>query len=147
MDQPVTAAAGGSAPRPALSAAVLAAVAIGGPAGALARYGLGVALPHQPGGFPLTTVAINISGSLAIGVLMAFIATGTRHRLLRPLVGIGFLGGYTTFSTAMVDVRVLIDAGHPVTALVSVVASCAGALAAVFLGWRGTLAVVDRDRG
>ncbi len=125
---------------------MLGAVALGGALGALARYGLGVAWPHGAGGFPWATVVVNISGSLAIGVLMAFIATGTRHPLLRPLVGVGFLGGYTTFSTAMVDVRVLVDTGHPVTAVASVVVSCAGALTAVFLGWRGMLALFDRDR-
>lgn len=126
---------------------MLAAVALGGALGALARYGLGVAWPHHADGFPWATIVINISGSFAIGVLMAYIATGTRHPLLRPLVGVGFLGGYTTFSTAMVDVRVLVDAGHPVAALLSVVAGCAGALVAVFVGWRGMLALFDRDRG
>jgi CrcB protein len=108
------------------------AVAAGGVAGSLGRWAVGLALPHAPGTFPWATFLVNVSGALAMGLLVAFLVgrPGT-HRLARPFVGVGVLGGWTTFSALAVE-AVGLAGGHDVqTAL--------GYVAATFLV--GTLAV------
>jgi CrcB protein len=105
---------------------VLAAVASGGALGALARYGISVAWPHDPGTFPWSTWTINVTGCFLIGVLMAV----TSHRLLRPFLATGVLGGFTTFSTWAVDVQ-RAPAG---VALLNLAATLIGALLAVWVG-------------
>jgi fluoride exporter len=61
---------------------------------------LGGALPDASQGFPFDTSVVNVSGCLLIGVLMVSIVEVRRpHRLVRPFLGVGLLGGYTTFST------------------------------------------------
>jgi CrcB protein len=113
---------------------VLAAVSAGGVLGALARYGLGVAFPAAPGRFPWATFGVNVSGCLLIGVLMVLVTevwTGRRH--LRPFLGVGVLGGYTTFSTYVVDVQRLVAAGAAPTGLAYLAGTLVAALAAVWL--------------
>jgi CrcB protein len=124
---------------------VLAVVSAGGAIGALARYGLGVLIPHAPGAFPWATFGINISGCLLIGVLMALIAdVWPSQRLIRPFVGTGILGGYTTFSTYVVDIQQLLAAGRPVAAFGYLFATVVGALAAVYAGSAVTKLVLLR---
>lgn len=78
---------------------MLLAVGVGGAVGACCRYGLAVALPS-----PVSTLVTNVAGCLFIGVLMAVITeSGSPHRLLRPFVGVGVLGGFTTYSTYILD--------------------------------------------
>lgn len=114
---------------------VLAVVALGGAVGGTARYGLLVLFPHQGTGFPWATFAENTGGSFAIGVLMALLAGAARpHRLVRPFLGVGFLGGFTTFSTYAVDVAALERAGAPHMALLYFVATPGAALVAVWAG-------------
>ncbi|WP_117212657.1 fluoride efflux transporter CrcB [Allorhizocola rhizosphaerae] len=114
---------------------VLAAVFIGGMLGGLARYGLTVAWPPPPGGFPWATFGINLSGCLLIGVLMAAITDLWPSRtLLRPFWGTGVLGGYTTFSTYIVDAQHLLDHARAGVALIYLAATIGGALIAVFTG-------------
>lgn len=115
---------------------VLAVISAGGMLGAPSRHGLTVAFPHQPGGFPWATVAVNVSGCLLIGVLMVLVErVWTGQRLLRPFLGVGVLGGYTTFSTAVVDVQQAVTAGAARVGLLYMAATAAGALVAV---WAGT---------
>lgn len=110
---------------------VLACISAGGVLGALARYGLGVAFPHQPPGFPWATWAINVSGSFLIGVLMTAIGRWHPHqRYLRPFLGVGILGGYTTFSTSIVDLQ----HSRPAIAVLYLFATLLGALSAVWGG-------------
>ena len=91
---------------------VLIAIAIGGALGALARYGIGLALPSGPTGFPWATFWVNVSGCFLIGILMVFVTdVWTRQRLARPFLGVGVLGGYTTFSTYVVDIQRLVNHG------------------------------------
>lgn len=113
----------------------LLAVSAGGVLGALARYGLVSAWPDQ-----LWAVwTINVSGSFGIGVLMVLIARRwPARRLLRPFLGVGVLGGYTTFSTAMVDVT----QARPAVALLYLVGTVAAALLAVWAGTALTSALV-----
>jgi CrcB protein len=87
----------------------VAVVAAGGVLGAEARYGIGEALPHTTTEFPWATVLINASGCLAIGVLLVVLLERTTpHRLWRPFLAVGVLGGYTTFSSFSVDVLELL---------------------------------------
>ena len=111
----------------------VAAVSAGGVLGALARYGLGAAV-GSPGGWPLATFLINATGCLLIGALMAVVNARTTHRLLRPFLGVGVLGGYTTFSTYAVDARGLLAAGRTGAALLYVALTPVCALLAVYAG-------------
>jgi CrcB protein len=111
------------------------AVAVGGAVGALGRAGLASALPHDPGQWPLATLLTNLSGALALAVLL--VVLGERRpasRYLRPLLGTGVLGGYTTFSTLSVDVVELSRDGTAALASAYVAASLAGMLVASVLG-------------
>ncbi|WP_326821302.1 fluoride efflux transporter FluC [Streptosporangium sp. NBC_01756] len=127
--------------------AILGAISAGGVLGALARHGLTVAFPHPPGGFAWATFGINVTGCLLIGVLMVLITeTWQAHRLVRPFLGVGVLGGFTTFSTYVVDIGRAAAAGAPRTALVYLAATVAGALAAVYAGTALTRVVTRRLR-
>ncbi|MBQ1020580.1 CrcB family protein [Micromonospora sp. D93] len=116
-------------------ATILATIAAGGMLGALARAGLQHVAPHPPTGFPWATFSINTSGCLLIGVLMAVLGhLDGGHPLARPFLGVGVLGGFTTFSAYAVDVQQAIVAGAPGTALAYLAATVLGALVAVGLG-------------
>lgn len=116
-------------------ATILAAIAAGGVLGALARAGLQHAVAHPPTGFPWATFAINTSGCLLIGVLMAVLGhLDGGPPLARPFLGVGVLGGFTTFSTYAVDVQQAIVVGAPGTALAYLAATVLGALVAVAVG-------------
>ena len=119
----------------------MAAVSAGGVLGALARYGIGVAWPHHPGGFPWATWAINVSGSFLIGALLTGLSRWRPdQRYLRPFLATGILGGYTTFSTSIVDLQ-----HAPATvAILYLFATVAGALLAVRAG--SSLAAIGEDR-
>jgi CrcB protein len=115
--------------------AVLGVISAGGVLGALARHGLAVACPHRIGQFPWATFVTNVSGCLLIGVLMVLITeVWSAHRLLRPFLGVGVLGGYTTFSTYIVDVQQLVAAGAARTGLLYLASTLLAALAAVYVG-------------
>ncbi|GAB1821395.1 fluoride efflux transporter FluC [Herbidospora sp. RD11066] len=113
-------------------------ISAGGVAGSLVRYGLGVLFPSAPG-FPWTTLAINVTGCLLIGVLMVVITEiWAAPPLVRPLLGVGVLGGFTTFSTYIVDIGLLVAGDAPRAALVYLVATPLLALAAVWAGAAAT---------
>ena len=110
-------------------------IAVGGALGALGRWGVAEALPHAAGTWSWATLWTNLSGALLLGLLMAFVLTIWSHtRYLRPLLGVGVLGGFTTFSTAELDTRGLLAAGHPGEALAYVGVSVALGLLAVLAG-------------
>jgi fluoride exporter len=116
-------------------AAVIAAVAAGGVAGAEARYGIGLAMPHTDRQFPWATLTVNLTGCLAIGMLMVLLLELTSpHHLARPFLGIGLLGGYTTFSTFSVETERLLRAHRAGVALLYVTASAIGCMLAVWIG-------------
>ncbi|WP_319464186.1 CrcB family protein [Micromonospora sp. RTP1Z1] len=114
--------------------AVLGAIAAGGVLGALARAGIQSAFPHAPTGFPWATFGINLAGCLLIGALMAVIAARPVHPLVRPFLGVGVLGGFTTFSAYAVDAQRAVTAGAAGTALAYLAATLVGALLAVWVG-------------
>jgi CrcB protein len=111
------------------------AISGGGVGGALARYSVGILLPHRADGFPWATFWVNVSGCLLMGVLMVAITEiWSPHRLLRPFLGTGLLGGFTTFSTYTSDGRLLLADGHPVQGLLYVACTVVAALSAVYVG-------------
>jgi len=114
---------------------VIWAISAGGALGALARYALATAWPASPTGFPWAIFTINVSGCLLIGVLMVLVSdVWSGHRLLRPFLGIGVLGGYTTFSTYVVDIQRLVTVGVPGIALLYLAGTVVAAVTATFAG-------------
>jgi fluoride exporter len=112
--------------------AVLGAIAAGGVLGAEARAGFAALLPTATGGFPVSTLLINVAGCLLIGALMVLVAEAHRgHPLTRPFLGVGVLGGFTTFSGYAVDAQRLLAGGHVATAIVALAATPVLALLAV----------------
>ena len=121
-------------------AANLAWVAAGGALGAVLRYLLSAPVRSE-GDFPAATLAINIVGSLAIGL-----AWGAWANLAwfqdwgRAFLAVGVLGGFTTFSAFSLEALTLVQMNRPGAAAVYVLASLCGCLLAVWLGYRLTLA-------
>jgi CrcB protein len=117
--------------RGALDPATVAVIAVGGGLGSLARYGLTRLWPAAVGDLDWTILLINVAGSFLLGMLVVAVTELWQpHRLVRPLLGTGVLGGFTTFSTFAVQVRA--DAAG--TALAQVALSVAGGVAAAGLG-------------
>jgi CrcB protein len=118
-----------------LSVGTLGAVFFGGALGTLARYLLEAHHQTGPGAFPWVTLLVNLTGSLAIGFLVPLTEhAATRAPLLRPLILIGFLGGWTTYSTLAVEATLLGKNGDFATCLAYLVATVAGGLAFVVVG-------------
>lgn len=103
-------------------------VAVGGAVGAVTRYGVGVAAARLLGaGFPWGTLLVNIVGGLAMGLLAA--RAGPEHENVRLVLGVGFLGGFTTFSAFSLETVRLMQ-HQPGLAMAYVLASvvlCVGA--------------------
>ena len=111
---------------------LLAVIAAGGVLGSEARYGIDRLIPPPVAGFPWATLLINVTGCLLIGVLMVvLIEVWSPHRDARPFLGVGVLGGYTTFSTFAVDAVRLVRAHHAGAAAGYVVATVVCCLLAV----------------
>jgi CrcB protein len=124
---------------------VLVAVAVGGVIGAEGRFGLQSVFPHPAGGFPWATLAINIAGSLLLGALMVLVTeVWPDRRLLRPFVGTGVLGGFTTFSSYTVEVQQAVTGGHLATAAAYLAGTLLAALVAVWAGTAITTRLVAR---
>ena len=110
----------------------LAAIFFGGAIGALLRYGLAQALPHDPGTWPWATFTVNVAGALALG----YLTTRLQERLpptayRRPLLGTGLCGALTTFSTMQVELLQMLDGGETALAASYAAASLAAGLLAV----------------
>ncbi|MFC4495911.1 fluoride efflux transporter FluC [Streptomyces ovatisporus] len=141
-------------------AAVVAVIAAGGALGALARHAMEVWLPAGGGaggtggawaGFPGGIFLVNLLGCASIGVLMVLIGEGDRerrtHALVRPFLGAGVLGGFTTFSTYVAGVALLLEAGRYGVAVAYLGGTLLGALIAVWAGAAATRAALARRRG
>jgi len=112
----------------------LSAVFVGGAVGAVARVWLANHFTQSATGFPWTIFAINVGGSFALG----YIATRLQERLpqstyRRPMLGTGFCGAFTTFSTMQVQALKLTDSGRYGLAVAYVLASVAAGMLAVWL--------------
>jgi CrcB protein len=112
-----------------VSAREIAAVFAGGVAGALARAGLTEAWPPQAGHWPWATFLVNVAGAALLG----WIVSGAR---LHRLIGTGFCGALTTFSTLQLELLVMLDAGRVGLALLYASGSLAAGLLAVKVATR-----------
>jgi len=124
---------------------ILLVVAIGGIVGTFARWGIAELLPHRsPASFPTATLITNLVGCFLMGVLVWFVFEfwTPAHRLARPFLGVGVLGGFTTFSTFALDARGLAVAGAYGSALIYLVGSVVGGVLAVALGRAGAARLV-----
>jgi CrcB protein len=111
--------------------------ALGGALGALARWGVAELLPHPDDGWPWATLLVNLTGCLLMGVLLAVLGGRDREPAwARPLLGVGVLGGYTTYSAFGVEVVELVDVGRVLLAVGYVLASVLGGALAVAAGVR-----------
>ena len=110
-------------------------VALGGGLGACLRYLVGqwTAANFGPG-FPLGTWAVNILGGLAMGLLVAVLARAAESEPLRLLLGVGVLGGFTTFSAFSLELFTMINRGDIGLAAAYATSSVAGSVIAVLAG-------------
>ena len=109
-------------------------VALGGALGASGRYLTGVAAMRLMGpGFPWATLAVNVIGSFAIGLVWVLLAARGLQAWL-PFVMTGLLGGFTTFSAFSLDTLRLVEAGRIAAAGGYVVASVILSIAACAMG-------------
>jgi CrcB protein len=125
---------------------VLAAISAGGALGACARYGATLLWPAPQGTFPWAVFWVNVTGCALIGVLMVLVSEGgrTAPALVRPFLGVGVLGGFTTFSTYALDFSDLLESEEAGVALAYAGGTLAGAMGAVWLGASVTRAVLNR---
>jgi fluoride exporter len=114
------------------------AVAIGGAAGSLARHGVNIFFSkvlHE--NVPYATAAVNILGSLLVGALAGSIASGRLHLqpFARTLIFVGLLGGFTTFSSFMLDTVALVGSGRSRAALLNLTGQLLGGMLVAFAGY------------
>ena len=128
-----------------LSSGTLLAIFAGGACGTVARYELAANHGSAVGAFPWVTLLVNLTGSLAIGFLVP-LTEHVSHRapLLRPVLMVGFLGGWTTYSTLAVDAVLLGKQGDVATGLAYLVATIVGGLALVVTGHGTGRRLVER---
>lgn len=119
-------------------------VALGGGVGALGRFQLGRLVSHMAGphtSFPWATLGVNVIGSLAMGVLLGWLAKGSvsaqTSETMRLLVGVGLLGGFTTFSAFSAEMVTLVHRGFLGQALIYGGASIAVGMIAFLIGLIG----------
>lgn len=112
-------------------------VAMGGAAGAAARYGVGVLTGRWLGhGWPWATLGVNLLGGLLMGLLVGWLAHrgGADQERLRLLLGVGVLGGFTTFSAFSLEVALMVERREWTAAGLYVSASVVLSVAALFAG-------------
>lgn len=105
-------------------------VTVAGGLGVLARYG--ISQPFHGNSLPWATVTINVVGSLLLGLL---VASHSFDEDTRTILGVGFLGGFTTFSTFTVQAVLDLEAGEPGRAFAYVAASLVLGFAAAAVGY------------
>lgn len=112
-------------------------VMLGGALGSGARYLFGrAALALFGPGFPLGTLGVNLVGGLLMGVLAGGLVRFGGGESVRLLLGVGVIGGFTTFSAFSLDTVVLVERGSAGLAATYVAVSVLGSLAALYLGLR-----------
>ena len=115
-------------------------VALGGAIGALLRYQTGRWMtwwlgPNAITAFPWATLTVNVLGSLAMGLLAGFLARhGQGGEQWRLFLGVGVLGGFTTFSAFSLEMMILIERGQAAQGLIYALVSVLAGLTALYLG-------------
>ncbi len=115
-------------------------VALGGGLGAALRYQSGRGLtawlgPQTITAFPWATLAVNVVGSLLMGLLFGWLTKQTGDTdPWRLMLGVGLLGGFTTFSAFSLEMMVLIERGQPLLALTYAAVSVMAGLTALYVG-------------
>lgn len=112
------------------------AIAAGGAVGSVLRYWTSLGVHHLFGrGFPYGTLAVNVLGSLAIGVLyVLLVERSSLGAEWRAVLITGFLGGFTTFSTFSIETALLLQQAEHLKAVLNIALSVAVCLAATLLG-------------
>jgi CrcB protein len=112
-----------------------AAVLTGGAVGTLARAGVAEALPRRPGEWPWATFIVNLFGALLLGWLLTRLAERVApRRYWRFLLGTGFCGAVTTFSTFQIETFDLVRTGHAGVAISYALGSIVAGMAVAVLG-------------
>jgi CrcB protein len=113
-------------------------VAIGAFFGTLARYEIGILLPDKKSGWPMATFIINLSGAFILGLLLQALANHGKdkggRRVLRLLIGTGFCGAYTTYSSLATGTALLMRDNHLIVSLAYAGISVVGGIIAAALG-------------
>ena len=120
------------------------AVAVGGALGSMARHGVSILFAHALGRtIPYATATVNLAGSAVIGLLAALIASGRLQWTVeaRTFVFVSILGGFTTFSSFMLDTLTLGSGGQQSLAFWNVALQTLCGFAAVWGGYRFGIAV------
>jgi CrcB protein len=126
---------------------IVLAVFVGGCLGGLARYAEVRAWPTGTAGFPWSTLVVNLTGAFILAAFVTWARRAGHAGIGRALVGTGFCGAYTTFSSIVVDADRLLARGSVGTALGYLAASFAGGLAAAFIGMFSSAWVHSRASG
>ena len=122
---------------PAGSGLTLLWVMLGGAVGAGLRWWVGAGLLRQlQGGWPWPTLLVNLAGAFAAGYLLIRLQQHPQAALWRAVLVVGLLGGFTTFSSLMVELLLLARQARPGGALLYLLVSVAGGMLAVWLGAR-----------
>lgn len=116
-------------------------VALGGAIGAVLRHNLGRLMTHLLGpgavmSFPWATLVANVLGSLLMGLLAGWFARhgGEQAESYRLFLGVGVLGGFTTFSSFSLEMMLLIERGQPSLAFVYAAVSLLAGLTGLYVG-------------
>lgn len=110
-------------------------IALGGALGALLRYGVsGLAYRLAGEGFPWGTLAVNLAGCLAIGILWAAFERAPLSAEWSAFLFVGLLGAFTTYSTFALESMNLLRDGETLLALANVVGSSVGGILLAFGG-------------
>lgn len=114
-------------------------VALGGAIGAWLRYATGVIWtraigPVAASAFPWATLTVNLAGSFAMGLLAGWLARHDQGESWRLLLGVGLLGGFTTFSAFSLELGLFLERGQLAQGLIYAAVSLVGGVAGLFAG-------------
>ncbi len=110
-------------------------VGLAGGLGSIARYHIGLFGNARAGQFPWGTLAVNLLGSLLISILMSLVLRGRLDESTRIAIGIGFLGGFTTYSTFNFETIAMAQSGEWGRAILYVAATLIGCLVLGVIGY------------